>query len=352
MYLLRKERKITYKSFEIKIDFSLNKYQIQGSDFLLDCYSKQKSAFLQAVCGAGKTEIILKLIKTAISDNKVVCFCIPRVEIIKQISKRLQNYFPQLKICTLYGEKKHIDDSPLIIATPQQLINFYREFNVMIIDEVDAFPYVDNIFLKRLVNKAMIENGLLYEMSATISSDLNKKLKKKSIEYLELPVRYHLRELPVPILKKSYHFQDDLAIKEIFNLIKKSQRLIIYVSSIKKAEVLSVRLKALKLENEVISSKTKYKNEVIKKFINRDYPIIISTTILERGVTFANLSVLVLEADHSIFNSSTLVQIAGRVGRNDNFGEVVYMAKYRSEEMIKALKIIKEKNNKYAMQTM
>jgi competence protein ComFA len=195
-------------------------------------------------------------------------------------------------------------------------------------------------------------NALLFVMSATITPELSKLIKTKQIEYFEIFVRYHLRELPVPILKKSLFFMSDLALAEIIRLSRDKQKLIVYVSSIKKAQSLSNKLNSLNFKNQIISSKTVYKNEVIKGFEADDFNIIVSTTILERGVTFANLNVLVLEADHSVFSTSTLIQIAGRVGRNEMFGEIIFLSKYKSKAMLEAVDKIKEKNLKYAMQTM
>ena len=43
---------------------------------------------------------------------------------------------------------------------------------------------------------------------------------------------------------------------------------------------------------------------------------LITTTILERGVTFPGIDVAVLGADDEIFSMAALVQIAGRVGRS------------------------------------
>jgi competence protein ComFA len=65
---------------------------------------------------------------------------------------------------------------------------------------------------------------------------------------------------------------------------------------------------------------------------------------LERGVTFPNINVLVLEADQTVFNEATLIQIAGRVGRVTAEGEVVFTSKFISEEMINAKKSIIEFN--------
>lgn len=62
------------------------------------------------------------------------------------------------------------------------------------------------------------------------------------------------------------------------------------------------------------------------KLRNEEIPGLLTTTILERGITIKNVQVAVVGADSKIFNSSALIQISGRVGRNVLFpsGEVVF----------------------------
>ena len=43
-------------------------------------------------------------------------------------------------------------------------------------------------------------------------------------------------------------------------------------------------------------------------------PLLLTTTILERGVTFPNIDVAVIGAEDAIFTESALVQIPGRAG--------------------------------------
>lgn len=43
---------------------------------------------------------------------------------------------------------------------------------------------------------------------------------------------------------------------------------------------------------------------------------LITTTILERGVTFPRIDVLIIGADDKTFSENALVQIAGRVGHS------------------------------------
>lgn len=43
---------------------------------------------------------------------------------------------------------------------------------------------------------------------------------------------------------------------------------------------------------------------------------LITTTILERGVTFKGIDVMILGADDPVFSQAALIQIAGRCGRS------------------------------------
>ncbi|MFB8735903.1 helicase-related protein [Bacillus sp. SL00103] len=58
-----------------------------------------------------------------------------------------------------------------------------------------------------------------------------------------------------------------------------------------------------------------------KRFSNLDnkYDVLVTTTILERGVTIPNVQVGVLGAESTIFTESALVQISGRAGRHPDF---------------------------------
>ncbi|KRL02895.1 helicase-related protein [Liquorilactobacillus capillatus] len=75
---------------------------------------------------------------------------------------------------------------------------------------------------------------------------------------------------------------------------------------------------------------------------------LITTTILERGVTFPGLNVLVLGAEDSIFTSSVLVQIAGRVGRSIHYptGDILFLCQMVTRTIKGAIKQIMFLNRK------
>ena len=61
------------------------------------------------------------------------------------------------------------------------------------------------------------------------------------------------------------------------------------------------------------------RQEKVQQFRTRQLDILLTTTILERGVTFSNIDVYVLKADDWTFTTASLVQIAGRAGRDANY---------------------------------
>lgn len=86
----------------------------------------------------------------------------------------------------------------------------------------------------------------------------------------------------------------------------------------------------------------------VQAFRNREIAIILTTTILERGVTFPSVDVAILDAAHEVFDEAALVQIAGRAGRSpaDPTGEVVFFHEGRSDAMDKAVRAIQDMNRR------
>lgn len=72
---------------------------------------------------------------------------------------------------------------------------------------------------------------------------------------------------------------------------------------------------------------------------------VITSTIFERGITIPNLDVIVLFADYeTIYDSRTLIQIAGRVGRLGEPAKVIYLAKTESRAMKESCRWIRQMN--------
>ena len=86
--------------------------------------------------------------------------------------------------------------------------------------------------------------------------------------------------------------------------------------------------------------------EKVQAFRDRKYDLLLTTTILERGVTFKNVWVIIIAADDAIYTAASLVQIAGRVGRahDDQTGLVLYCYHRYTKNIQQSIKQIKGMN--------
>ena len=71
-----------------------------------------------------------------------------------------------------------------------------------------------------------------------------------------------------------------------------------------------------------------------------------TTAVLERGVTYKDLQVIVYDADNDLYDSQTLIQISGRVGRKFDApeGEVIFLVNKETDEIKKTISTIRSKN--------
>ncbi|MGR5963386.1 helicase-related protein [Bacillus cereus] len=105
-------------------------------------------------------------------------------------------------------------------------------------------------------------------------------------------------------------------------------------------EEISLLLKPLNNRIEGVHAEDPGRKEKVAAFRKGEIPLLVTTTILERGVTVKNLQVAVLGAEEEIFSESALVQIAGRAGRSFEapYGEVIYFHYGKTEAMVRAKK--------------
>ena len=94
------------------------------------------------------------------------------------------------------------------------------------------------------------------------------------------------------------------------------------------------------------------RTEKVQQFRNKKLLVLITTTILERGVTFPSVDVAILAAGHTVFDEAALVQIAGRAGRSgdDPTGEVIFFHDGKTDAMVQAIHSIKKMNHRAGLE--
>lgn len=338
-----KKENLKSKEVILKLDYELSDLQREISYKVLDGFKNKKNVLIKAVCGAGKTELVYDTIKYALQKHLKVGFAIPRKDVVIDLFPRLKQAFPNQKVISIYGGNHKELNGDIIVLTTHQLFRFYNYFDLLIMDEIDAFPYKGSDLLENFFKKALRGNFIL--MSATASDDLILKMKQESGEVFFLDKRYHNHLLPVPI-NKTFLFGK---LFYLFFLLKKYKKnhlpVLVFTPTINQCERLFKQC-FLVPNGSYVHSRVEDRNQIIDDFKKGRYSFLITTSILERGVTIRNLQVVVFNAHHSIYDADTLIQIAGRVGRKiDAFtGEVVFIADYITEEMQNAIKEINRAN--------
>ena len=333
----------------------LTPFQAKVSEGLIRAVERREPTLVHAVTGAGKTEMIYQVVAKVIDNGGSVCLASPRIDVCLELYKRLQNDFA-CEIALLHGESEPYFRTPLVVATTHQLLKFYHAFDLLIVDEVDAFPYVDNPMLYYAVNQCVKEEGLKIFLTATSTDELDKKVRTGKLKRLSLPRRFHGNPLiiPKPVWLSNFNrYLDKSQLSpKLKSSIEKQRRtgypLLIFASEIKKGEKLKEILQEQFPKENIgfVSSVTEDRLEQVQAFRDGKLTILISTTILERGVTFPCVDVFVVEANHRLFTKSSLIQIGGRVGRSMDrpTGELLFFHDGLNTSIKKAIKEIKQMN--------
>jgi competence protein ComFA len=346
---------------------TLTSAQMQAAERVKEAIGRQKDELLiWAVCGAGKTEMLFPGIAYALEQGLRICLATPRKDVVRELKPRLERAFSGTPVQTLYGGSKDKDNhAQLVIATTHQLFRYQSAFDVMIIDEIDAFPFHKDPSLPFAQKRAAKPACATIYLTATPRSNFKKRIRRGTLPHVFVPVRYHGHPLPVPSLTMCYALEKELKacqipepfLRWIRQRKQPKRQLLIFVPTIALTEQLQARLSRLLTQEKVIHTPEELssvhaddaeREEKVMDFREKKLRVLITTTILERGVTFPSVDVAVLDAGHAVFDEAALVQIAGRAGRNakDPTGEVQFFHEGKTEAMLEAIYQIKEMNKR------
>ncbi|WP_459795941.1 DEAD/DEAH box helicase [Alkalibacterium sp. m-11] len=314
----------------LKWQGSLSEQQEKASKEIVLSIKEYTDRVVWAVTGAGKTEMLFKGISEALEAGKRVCVASPRIDVCLELAPRIQAAFPDIQTALLYGGEESVYIyTQLVIATTHQLLRFKEAFDVLIIDEIDAFPYYQNEGLYYASEKAIKKQSSTIYLTATPDRKLQRKIAKGQIEASILPARYHGYPLPVPKIirgKDIFSMSDISASKvcrQILMLISRGQKFLLFIPTIRLMDSILPALRRFfsTTRFESVHAQDPFRKEKVESMRKGELQFLITTTILERGVTFKNIDVIVLAADHDVYTESALVQIAGRAGRSADYPE-------------------------------
>lgn len=300
---------------------------------------------IQAVCGAGKTEMTVETIATALTRKQKIIFAIPRRQVVLELAERFRQIFPKAKIAAVCQGHTDVTDGDLIICTTHQLARYAPDgCDILILDEPDAFPFRGDPVLHGIARSAVKGHSLF--LTATPDAELKQRIRKNELHLLQLNERPHGHPLPVPVLRigpSPYLF---LYLIHWLHTHSQHPRMV-FVPTITMASILAKLLKVFFPQTMVLTSETGERDEAIQRYRSQRQGIIVTTTVLERGVTVPGVDVCVYEANHRVFDEAALIQMAGRAGRSFQCptGSVLFLVKKRSALAEHCIQEIREANN-------
>ncbi|WP_407074339.1 helicase-related protein [Paenibacillus lacisoli] len=312
---------------------------------------------LWAVTGAGKTEMIFPLLADVLERGGRALVATPRRDVVLELAPRLAKAFPSSPPVTLYGgSPERWRQGELMLATTHQLMRFRHAFDLVIIDELDAFPYHNDPMLAYAAQQACRPYGKFIYLSATPPAELQREAARGRLSHAKVPVRFHRHPLPVPMritmnpvascLRRG---QLPLAlVRALRRSVERGAQLFVFATRIAQitplTQLLARHLPGISIAGT--SSEDTARSEKVAAFRSREIRLLVTTTILERGVTVPKSDVFILDADSSLFDEASLVQMSGRAGRakDDPAGNVVFASPQWTRGQKQAVAQIKRMN--------
>lgn len=335
------------KSFVLNLDYPLSEKQALVTNAVLDSIKNKKNVFIHAVTGAGKTELVYHSMLYILNQGGNVGFATPRKDVVIDLEPRIKHAFKSARVVSVYGGHNTTIEGDVICLTTHQLYRYPAYFDLLIVDEIDAFPYKGNDLLISFFKRSVKGNYIL--LSATPTKEDLEEVKKDNGVIVELFERYHKHPLPVPSAKKVTPITSYITcLKYLRRFVLSNKPTFVFAPTIQEGVNLYNFLSLFVPNGAFVSSEEEMRKVRIERFKNRKLSYLVTTSILERGVTVKNLQVIVFDAGHPLYYSSTLVQIAGRAGRKIDAteGEVIFLYQNDSEEIDKAINEIETYNRK------
>ena len=303
--------------------------------------------------GYGKTEVIFRAIYKTIMNGKQVAYLCPTTLLSHQqydsAINRFKNYAVNIDLVNRHFTNKQIKIKlnnlkdgkiDVIFGTHRLLSNDvkFKDLGLLVIDEEHRFGVEQKEKIKKLKS-----NVHVLSVSATpIPRSLQMSL--VGIRDLSLIESAPKNRYPVQTYVIEYN---EMLLREVIlkEISRKGQAFILY-NNIFNMEALVTKYKKLIPEARICYAHGKMsKNEmqdIIYDFTNKQYDVLISTTIIENGIDIPNANTIVV-IDSDKFGLSQLYQIRGRVGRSDKIAYAYLMyRKILTGTALKRLEAIKE----------
>jgi len=305
--------------------------------------------------GYGKTEVAIRAAFKAVMDGKQVAFLVPTTVLAAQhfetLKKRLSGFPVTVEMLSRFrteaDQKAVIRDVKsgkidILVGTHMILgenVRF-KDIGLLIIDEEQRF----GVEHKETIKKRYPKVDILTLSATPIPRTLNMALSGiRDISTLEDPPEHRY-----PVQTYVVEHRDDLIQSAINRELARGGQVFYLYNRVRGIQSKVAQLKALVPEARIDYAHGQMSERelerIIQAFIDKEFDILVCTTIIESGIDMPNVNTIIVE-DSDRLGLAQLYQLRGRVGRSNRlaYAYLTYKKdKVLSEIAEKRLKAIKE----------
>ncbi|GAB6168589.1 transcription-repair coupling factor [Clostridium carnis] len=305
--------------------------------------------------GYGKTEVAIRAAFKAVMDGKQVAFLVPTTILAEQHYKNMTKRFADFPIkIDMISRFRSAKDQKATLQTVKEgnvdiLIGTHRlvskdisfkDLGLLIIDEEQRFGVAQKEKIKSLK-----KNVDVLTLSATpIPRTLHMSLTgARDISVIETPPeeRYPIQTY---VVENNEQLVRDAILREVnrngqvyyvYNRVESIESMAKYIQDLVpecRVGIIHGQMTERQLEKEMMS------------FMNREYDILVCTTIIETGIDIPNVNTMIVH-DSDKMGLSQLYQLRGRVGRSNRIAYAYFIYtkdKVLTEVAEKRLKALKD----------
>ncbi|MCR2823383.1 transcription-repair coupling factor [Lederbergia panacisoli] len=305
--------------------------------------------------GYGKTEVAIRAAFKAIMDGKQVAILVPTTILAQQhfetIKERFQDYPINIGLLSRFRSKKQQTETAkglkngtvdIVIGTHRLLSKdiHYAELGLLIVDEEQRFGVTHKEKIKQLKSNIDVLTLTATPIPRTLHMSM---LGVRDLSVIEtppenrFPVQTYVMEYNGALVKES--IERELArggqVYFLYNRVEDIER---------KTEEISMLVPDARVAYAHGQMTETELESVILSFLDGEFDVLVTTTIIETGVDIPNVNTLIVH-DADRMGLSQLYQLRGRVGRSNRIAYAYFT--YRRNKVLtevaeKRLQAIKE----------
>ena len=356
-------------NFINSLPFKLTSAQQKAVNEILNDLNSTKpmQRLLQGDVGSGKTVVACIMLLAAIENGYQAAIMAPTEILAQQHFNNMSKWLVpfgirvELFLGSIGKKQRKISETNLrngqvdIAIGTHALIQDNIEFanlGAIVIDEQHRFGVKQRLALRKKSQNPQILTMTATPIPRTLAITMNGDLDLTVID--ELPQG---RKPIITTLTNSRKQIADLIRREIeagrqayivYPLIEESETLSAKAATIEKERWQTEVFPEYKIGLLHGKLKNDEKDDVMNKFKNKEYDILVSTTVVEVGVDVPNATVIVIE-NAERFGLSQLHQLRGRVGRSDLQSYCVLSSSTKSMETKARLNIMTQTNDGFVI---